>query len=194
MLSLWKEQMEPLEEFASKNFISKIHMAVLEKKHSLAVLHYDYAFLMSSYLKSIYMPSRVVQGKQKWVFSNSVEQITLSIKYAILATCYIWTKKILHIILHGYLFIFLEYLALFKAHCPFWHSSYIVLNMCDTTLISIAGDYNITNMGLGPLEGWKQEEKWNVTNIPFIYLFLYLPGKQIIQLRRKQLAKWTFPT
>lgn len=31
MLSLWEEQMEPLEEFASKNFISKIHVALLEK-------------------------------------------------------------------------------------------------------------------------------------------------------------------
>lgn len=44
--------------------------------------------------------------------------------------------------------------------------------MCDTTLISIAGDYDITNTGLGPLEGSKQEEKWDVKNK--LYLFIYL--------------------
>ena len=157
-------------------------------------MHCDYALLTSSYLKSIHMPSWVAQGKQKWVFSNSVEQIMLSVKHVILVTYYICIKKnCILFYLDTYLFS-LEYLALFKAHCPFWHWNYIVLNMCDTTLISIAGDYNITNMGLGPLEGSKQEEKWNVRTRPFIYLFIYLPGKQRIQLRRKQLAKWIFAT
>lgn len=52
----------------------------------------------------------------------------LSVKHAILATLHM-KKNILRIILHGYLFIFLEYLSLFEAHCPFWHSGYIVLNV-----------------------------------------------------------------
>lgn len=58
---------------------------------------------------------------------------------------HIYLKDYLFVCLSGFLklslfILFLEYLALFKAHCPFWHWNYITLNMCDTTLISIAED------------------------------------------------------
>lgn len=82
VFSQWKELLEMLGGFVSKN-LPKICVTILGKKkiYPLIVFHWeDYAFLVSSYLESKYMPSWIAQKRKKnWDFSNPTEEIMLSV-------------------------------------------------------------------------------------------------------------------
>lgn len=150
VFSQWKELLEMLGGFVSKE-LPKICVTILGKKN---------LSLDSFSLRRLCLFSVLVSGIRMYAFLNSPkkEKEVVLFKphrrnYAFSNIMQFWPHvtyllKILLICLRLFFWcffvclfrVFLECLALFKAHCPFWHWNYIILNMCDTTLISIAGD------------------------------------------------------